>query len=91
MSLLAKQRSAIINDLENAQSSSSNSLCPKKRASFHRAEEVQVNTHPKDDLVELDEELAVEKALFKAHLRRLRNFYGVLAEVCQRDEKLLAI
>jgi len=80
-----------MNDLENAQSSSSNSLFSSKRASFHRAEDVHVNARVEDHLVELDEELAVEKALFKAHLRRLRNFYGVLAEVCHRDEKFLAI
>jgi hypothetical protein len=91
MSLLANQRSAIINDLENAQPFLSNRLSSRKRGSFHHEEDMKINTHPTDDLAELGDELAVERVLFKAHLRRLRNFYAVVAEVCRRDEKLLAI
>ena len=91
MSLLAKQRSVIITDLENAQSSLTTRFSSRKRASFHLAkEDMEIGTYAKDGPVELDEELAVEKALFKADLRRLRNFYAVLAEVGRRDEKLLA-
>ena len=34
-------------------------------------------------------ELEDVETLFNGHLRRLRNFYAVLAEVCQRDQRLL--
>jgi hypothetical protein len=39
--------------------------------------------------ISLEEDTFAEETLVKAHLRRLRNLYIVLMEVCKRDEKLL--
>jgi hypothetical protein len=82
--------------MENAQHSLNIRRGRNKRAHFHRAEicgngDIEIGTQGDDNLVELDVESAVEMMLLKAHLRRIRNFYAVLAEVCQRDEKLLAL
>lgn len=96
MSLLADQRSSIINAMENARHSLNIRLGRNKQALFHHAAtcgngDIEIGTQGDDNLVEVDVEFAVERMLLNAHLRRIRNFYAVLAEVCQRDEKLLAI
>ena len=76
MSLLAKQRSAIVNDIS-------------KKGTFPVPPEDSDNGDESDGLADFDGEFQAETTLFKSHLRRLRNFYVVLAEVCQRDYKLL--
>lgn len=96
MSLLADQRSSIINAMENAQRSLNIRLGRNKRVRFYRAAtcgngDIEIGTQGEDKFVELDVEFAVERMLLKTHLRRIRNFYAFLAEICQRDEKLLAI
>jgi hypothetical protein len=35
------------------------------------------------------EDLVVDEVLMKSQLRRVRNFYMILTEICRRDEKLL--
>jgi len=40
--------------------------------------------------VSMNEDSFAEEILIKSHLRKLRNLYIVLMEVCNRDEKLLA-
>jgi hypothetical protein len=37
-----------------------------------------------------EEDTFAEETLVKAHFRRLRDFYILLMEICNRDEKLLA-
>jgi hypothetical protein len=37
------------------------------------------------------EEKAGETTLLKSHLRRLRNVYTILMEICRTDEKLLEL
>jgi len=96
MSLLANQRSSIISDMENAQGPSTRQFGKRKRVPFYYPEtsrngHSEIGTHGDHNFVKLDDECAVESTLLKAHLRRIRNFYAILAEICQRDEKLLAI
>jgi hypothetical protein len=43
-----------------------------------------------DHRVSLNEDSIAEEILVKAHLRKLRNLYIVLMEICNRDENLLA-
>ena len=106
LSLLAKQRELILNEIDKSLNRQPSQLKYINRLSeIPKAGEPSVKWHYFDahggmagfskDLVsdyydsrEFDH--FTEETSIKAQLRRLRNFYVVLMEVCQRDKRLLA-
>jgi hypothetical protein len=97
MSLLTKHRSSIINDIEDMQSPNTSRLeYLNTMNQVLYPSDLQSPTHMKIDFLteeyhgSLEHDFATQKILINAHLRRMRNFYVVLMEVCERDEKLLA-
>jgi hypothetical protein len=103
MSLLSNHRNAVLNDIEDMRNQKPNSAMQFKAMEgvINTSDATLVNLAVKevpkkmdiildDYRVSLKEDSFAEEILVKAHLRRLRNFYIVLMEICNRDENLLA-
>lgn len=103
MSLLSNHRSAVLNDIEDIRNQNQNGA---KQLKAIKCVTDTLDANPvnltfsevakrldvilDDYRISLKEDSLAEEILVKAHLRRLRNLYIVLMEVCNRDEKLLA-
>lgn len=103
MSLLSNHRSTVLNDVEDIKNQNHNGA---KQLKAMKCVIDTFNANPvnltfnevakrldvilDDYRASLKENSFAEEILVKAHLRRLRNLYIVLMEVCNRDEKLLA-
>jgi hypothetical protein len=101
MSLLSNHRSAVLNDIEDMRNQKPKGANQLKAMEGVIDTATPVNLTFKDSAQRLDvvlddyrlslkEDSFAEEILVKAHLRRLRNLYIVLMEICNRDEKLLA-
>ena len=103
MSLLSNHRSAVLNDIEDMRNQKPNSARQLKAMEgvINTFDATPVNLTVQevakrldvildDYRVSLKEDSFAEEILVKAHLRRLRNLYIVLMEICNRDENLLA-
>ena len=103
MSLLSNHRSAVLNNIEDMRNQKPNGAKQLRAMEdvIHTFDAIPVNLTFQevaqrldvildDYRVSLKEDCFAEEILVKAHLRRLRNLYIVLMEVCNRDEKLLA-
>jgi hypothetical protein len=102
MSLLACHRTALMDDIENIrdyQPTRTKYIQTVKdlvaldystiTTVYHGQIEKQLKSLMDEFTISLEEDTFAEEILVKAHLRRLRNLYIVLMEVCKRDEKLL--
>lgn len=103
MSLLSNHRSAVLNDIEDKRNQKPSSAMQLKimEGVINTSDATLVNLAVKevtekldiildDYRVSLNEDSFAEEILVKAHLRKLRNLYIVLMEICNRDENLLA-
>lgn len=103
MSLLSNHRSAVLNEIEDMRKQRFNAARQPTAMEgvIHTFETTPVNLTSNQVAKRLDviledycgslkEDYFAEEILVKAHLRRLRNLYIVLMEVCNRDEKFLA-
>ena len=103
MSLLSNHRNAVLNDIEDMRDRrpcgakqlkamegviDAFDATPVNLTVNEVAKRLDVTVN--DYRVSLKEDAFAEEILVKAHLRRLRNLYIVLMEVCNRDEKFLA-
>lgn len=89
-----KQREIILKDIKESRSQlPRQEKCPKTLAESDTSWDAmqEYNSYSVEDChAPLEGNSLAEATLIASQLRRLRNFYVVLMEVCQRDEMLLA-
>ena len=97
LELLVKQREIILSDIKESRSQPPRQeKCLKTLAESDTSWDTMQEYKPvtsysvEDYHAPLEDNLLAEETLIASQLRRLRNFYVVLMEVCQRDEMLLA-
>jgi hypothetical protein len=100
LSFLTKHRAIVVKDLEEesngrkfAARSNYKTIIETITVLNHAPSGIQkaCNALAKETGTQLREEKAAETTLFKSHLRRLRNVYTILMEICRTDEKLLGL